>query len=44
LLPRTHQPLAWIAQEAGSADQSHWTSSFRREIGMTPIPFRAALA
>jgi AraC family transcriptional regulator len=44
LLRRTHQPLAQIAQEAGFADQSHLTSIFRREIGVTPGRFRAALA
>ena len=44
LLRQTHQPLARIAQEAGFADQSHLTSIFRREIGMTPGRFRAALA
>jgi AraC family transcriptional regulator len=43
LLRRTHQPLALIAVEAGFADQSHLTSSFRREIGVTPGRFRAAL-
>ena len=44
LLCRTHQPLALIAQEAGFADQSHLTSIFRRETGMTPGRYRAALA
>src|SRR5271166_4915103 len=44
LMRRTHQPLAWIAQEAGFADQSHLTSIFRREMGVTPGQFRAALA
>ena len=39
---RTNQPLAWVAQEAGFADQSHLTSVFRRETGMTPGQFRAA--
>ena len=34
----THDPLALIAQEAGFADQSHLTSIFRREIGVTPWP------
>ena len=43
-LRRTHDPLALIAQEAGFADQSHLTAIFRREIGMTPGRFRAALA
>ena len=44
LMRRTNQPLAWVAQEAGFADQSHLTSVFRRETGMTPGRFRAALA
>jgi AraC family transcriptional regulator len=44
LLQQTHEPLAQIAQEAGFADQSHLTSIFRREIGVTPARFRAALA
>jgi AraC family transcriptional regulator len=44
LLRQTRQPLAQIAQEAGFADQSHLTSIFRREIGVTPGRFRAALA
>jgi AraC family transcriptional regulator len=41
---RTNQPLAWIAQESGFSDQSHLTSVFRRETGLTPGQFRAALA
>jgi AraC family transcriptional regulator len=44
LMRRTNQPLALIAQEAGFADQSRLTSIFRREIGVTPGEFRAALA
>jgi AraC family transcriptional regulator len=44
LLRQTHQPIALIAQEAGFADQSHLTQMFRREIGVTPGRFRAALA
>jgi AraC family transcriptional regulator len=43
LLRRTGQPLARIAQEIGFADQSHLTAVFRREIGVTPSHFRAAL-
>ena len=43
LMRRTDQPLALIAQEVGFADQSHLTSVFRREIGVTPGHFRAAL-
>jgi AraC family transcriptional regulator len=44
LMRRTRQPLASIALEVGFADQSHLTAIFRREIGMTPGRFRAALA
>jgi AraC family transcriptional regulator len=44
LMGRTRQPLAWIAQEAGFVDQSHLTSIFRREMGVTPGRFRASLA
>jgi AraC family transcriptional regulator len=44
LLRQTGQPLALIAQEAGFADQSHLTQMFRREMGVTPGRFRAALA
>ena len=43
LMRCTHEPLAQIAQEAGFADQSHLTSIFRREMGVTPGRFRAAL-
>jgi AraC family transcriptional regulator len=42
LLRRTRQPLAEIAQETGFADQSHLTSIFRRETGLTPGRYRAA--
>jgi len=44
LMRRTNQPLALIAQEAGFSDQSHLTSIFRRETGMTPGQYRAAIA
>jgi AraC family transcriptional regulator len=44
LMRRTNEPLALIAQEAGFSDQSHLTSVFRREIGITPGQFRAALS
>jgi AraC family transcriptional regulator len=43
LMRRTNQPLARIAQESGFSDQSHLTSVFRRETGVTPGRFRAAL-
>jgi len=44
LMRRTKQPLALIAQEAGFTDQSHLTLIFRREMGVTPGRYRAALA
>jgi AraC family transcriptional regulator len=44
LMRQTNQPLALIAQEAGFTDQSHLTSLFRRETGITPGRYRAALA
>jgi AraC family transcriptional regulator len=44
LMRRTNQPLARIAQEAGFADQSHLNAIFRREMGVTPGRFRAAMA
>ena len=40
---RTHQPLALIALETGFGDQSHFTTIFRREMGVTPGRFRAEL-
>ena len=43
LLRRTNLPLASIALEVGFTDQSHLTSIFRRETGITPGRFRAAL-
>jgi AraC family transcriptional regulator len=43
LMRRTDRPLTMIAREVGFADQSHLTSVFRREIGVTPGHFRAAL-
>jgi AraC family transcriptional regulator len=35
-------PLAAIALDAGFVDQSHFTKTFKRLIGMTPAQFRAA--
>jgi len=43
LMRRTNLPLALIAQEAGFSDQSHLTSVFRRENGVTPGHYRSAL-
>ena len=44
LIRRSNQPLADIAQQVGFADQSHLTSIFRREMGVTPGRYRATLA
>jgi AraC family transcriptional regulator len=40
-LVSTDEPLARIACDAGFADQSHFTRSFKRQIGMTPAAFRS---
>lgn len=39
LLTRSNTPIAEVAQELGFADQSHFTSQFRRRCGMTPQQF-----
>ena len=44
LIRRSNQPLADIALQVGLGDQSHLTSMFRRETGVTPGQYRAALA
>jgi AraC-like DNA-binding protein len=44
LIRRTAQPLAEIALQVGLCDQSHLTSMFRRETGVTPGRYRAELA
>jgi AraC family transcriptional regulator len=44
LMRRTNEPLAEIAHRVGFSDQSHLTSIFRRETGVTPGRYRAALA
>jgi AraC-like DNA-binding protein len=40
LMRRTNRSLALIAQDIGFADQSHFTSVFHKEIGVTPGRFR----
>jgi AraC family transcriptional regulator len=40
LMRQTDRSLSVIAQEVGFADQSHLTSVFRREMGVTPGQFR----
>ena len=44
LMRKTNEPLAEIAQQVGFSDQSHLTSISRRETGVTPGRYRAALA
>lgn len=39
----TAAPLRDIANDAGFADQSHFTRTFRRATGMTPAQYRRAL-
>lgn len=43
LLRGSSMPLAAIAAELGFTDQSHFTNTFRRETGVTPGRFRAAV-
>jgi len=40
----TKTPLAAIASEAGFSDQSHFSRTFRRLLGMTPAAYRATLS
>jgi AraC family transcriptional regulator len=40
LLASTSTPLAEIAEVCGFADQSHFSSSFKRTVGSTPARFR----
>ena len=40
LLASTNTPLAEIADVCGFADQSHFSSTFKRTVGMTPARFR----
>ena len=44
LMRRSDHTLAGVAAAVGFADQSHFTATFRRETGITPGRFRAALA
>jgi AraC family transcriptional regulator len=39
-LAESETPLAQIALDAGFADQSHFTKTFRRHMGITPLAFR----
>lgn len=42
LLRETDRSLAQIAAEVGFGSQSHYTDSFRREKGCTPLQYRRA--
>lgn len=44
LLRDSAMPLAEVALSAGFADQSHFTKSFRRHLGVTPLRYRASTA
>ena len=39
-LSETHEPLGEIANSLGFADQSHFTRTFKRLIGVTPAQYR----
>ena len=41
-LRSSHLPLSTIAMQAGFADQSHFTRTFRRQVGVTPHRYREA--
>jgi AraC family transcriptional regulator len=41
-LVQTEAPLAALALEAGFADQSHFTRSFKRRTGLPPGKYRRA--
>lgn len=41
LLAETREPIGGIAMQLGFANQSHLTSTFRRQRGITPLAFRA---
>jgi AraC-like DNA-binding protein len=42
-LSTTERPLATIAEQAGFFDQSHFTNSFRRHLGTSPLRYRRAM-
>ncbi|WP_380871923.1 hypothetical protein ACFB49_28810 [Sphingomonas sp. DBB INV C78] len=42
LLAQSHYPLAEIALECGFVDQSHFTNTFVRRVGTTPLQWRRA--
>jgi AraC-like DNA-binding protein len=42
LLLQTDQTLSEVALQAGFYDQSHFTTAFRRHLGITPAAYRSA--
>jgi len=40
LLNSSNMPIAWISDETGFSDQSHFTRVFRETVGVTPAKFR----
>lgn len=40
LLAQSRSPIAEIALECGFADQSHFTNTFVRRVGKTPLQWR----
>jgi AraC-like DNA-binding protein/quercetin dioxygenase-like cupin family protein len=40
LVSKTNDPLAAVAVNCGFSDQSHFTGTFRRQVGLTPGRFR----
>ncbi len=40
LMAQSHLPLAEIALECGFVDQSHFTNTFVRRVGITPLQWR----
>ena len=43
LMQETDLPIADIALRSGFSSQSHFTTSFRRFVGVTPSSFRHAM-
>jgi AraC family transcriptional regulator len=40
LLDSSNLPIAWIASEVGFSDQSHFSKTFHRVVGVTPLRYR----
>ncbi len=40
LVSKTNEPLADVAMTCGFSDQSHFSATFRRQVGLTPGRFR----